>query len=213
MTLDANFTIEEDKMLKKILSYGLIGMLAIALLAGTAYVVLRPSRAQVWQEHRDAGVTASGQGYRGGQSVTVNAERGVTGGRGGQNGPGGGTDATDQGRQGRPTQSSGAALGTEKAVSADEWETVRGIATLTDHEVTVQTTDGEVIVGLGQAQYREEVGFTIDTGDEIVVNGFDEDGEFKACTVDNLTTGTSIVLRDEGGRPMWAGRGNLKNRP
>ena len=198
-------------MLKKVLSYGFIGMLVITLLAGTAYVVLRPSKAQVWQEHRDAGIAASEQGYRGGQSVTVNAERGVTSGRGDQNGRGSGTDAMDHGRQGKPAQSSGAALGTEKAVSTDEWETVRGIVTLTDHEVTIQTTDGEVIVGLGQAQYREEAGFTIDTGDEIVVNGFDEDGEFKACTVDNLTTGTSIVLRDEDGRPLWAGRGNLRN--
>ena len=43
------------------------------------------------------------------------------------------------------------------------------------------------------------------------MTGFYEDGEFKAGTVENLTTGETIVLRDEAGRPMWSGQGRLKN--
>jgi len=43
------------------------------------------------------------------------------------------------------------------------------------------------------------------------VTGFYEDGEFKAGTVENLTTGETIVLRDEAGRTMWPGQGRLKN--
>lgn len=200
-------------MLRKILSYGLIGVLAVALLGGAAYVVLRPSEAQAWQEHRDAGIAASGQGYRGGQAAAVNAASGANGGRGGKTGQSTGNSATNHGRQGTSARNPGVAPGAEKAVSAAGWETVRGVATLTEHEVTLQTTDGEIVVGLGQVAYREKAGFTIDTGDEIIVKGFEENGEFEACTVNNVTTGMSIVLRDESGHPLWAGRGNSSNQP
>ena len=42
------------------------------------------------------------------------------------------------------------------------------------------------------------------------MTGFYEDGEFKAGTVENLTTGETIILRDETGRPMWAGAGTAQ---
>ena len=78
-----------------------------------------------------------------------------------------------------------------------------------DDEITIQTAEGQVLVGMGQSAYRE--GFELKVGDEITVLGFHEDGEFKAGTVENLTTGETITLRDETGRPMWAGQGRLKN--
>ena len=78
-----------------------------------------------------------------------------------------------------------------------------------DGDITVETAEGEVLVGLGQASYRE--GFALKVGDKVSVTGFHEDGEFKAGTVENLTTGQTLVLRDETGRPGWAGRGLLKN--
>ena len=90
-----------------------------------------------------------------------------------------------------------------------EWETLTGEVTVVDGEITVQTAEGEVVVGLGQASCRE--GFALEVGDEVSVTGFYEDGEFKAGTVENLTTGETIVLRDEAGRPMWSGQGRLKN--
>ncbi|MEA3342023.1 MAG: hypothetical protein U9R15_18825, partial [Chloroflexota bacterium] len=85
-----------------------------------------------------------------------------------------------------------------------------GKVTAVDGDVTIQTAEGEVLVGMGPSAYRE--GFELAVGDEITVVGFHEDGEFKAGSVENLTTGESITLRDETGRPLWAGRGQLKNR-
>jgi hypothetical protein len=90
-----------------------------------------------------------------------------------------------------------------------DWETLTGEVTAVDGDLTVETAEGELLVGLGQASYRE--GFALGVGDEVSVTGFHEDGEFKAGTVENLTTGQTLALRDETGRPMWSGQGRLKN--
>jgi len=79
--------------------------------------------------------------------------------------------------------------------------------------VVVRTDDGrELLVGLGQSSYREAQGFALEVGDRVTVEGFYEDGEFKAGTLQNLATGEALVLRDTTGRPMWAGAGRGQNR-
>jgi hypothetical protein len=112
-----------------------------------------------------------------------------------------------QGANGRGQGSAG--QGRNEIVRAVEWETLTGIVTVVDSEITVQTAQGEILVGMGQSAYRESFG--LEVGDQVSVVGFYEDGEFKAGTVENLTTGETIVLRDETGRPMWAGQGQLRN--
>jgi len=94
-------------------------------------------------------------------------------------------------------------------MQAVEWEALTGTVLVVDNEVTIQTTEGEVLVGMGQSAYWES--FALEVGEEIAVIGFYEDGEFKAGTIENLTTGEMLVLRDENGRPMWSGQGRLKN--
>jgi hypothetical protein len=106
-------------------------------------------------------------------------------------------------------QNSGAGQGRNETARAVEWETLTGKVIGVDNEIAIQTDEGKVQVGMGQSAYRGS--FALEIGDEIVVLGFYEDGEFKAGTVENLTTGETIVLRDETGRPMWSGRGRLKN--
>ncbi len=112
-----------------------------------------------------------------------------------------------QGANGRGQGAAG--QGSNVVVGTVEWETVTGIVTVVDSEITVQTAQGEIVVGMGQSAYRES--FELAVGDQVSVLGFYEDGEFKAGTVENLTTGETITLRDETGRPMWAGRGQLRN--
>jgi len=104
---------------------------------------------------------------------------------------------------------SGAGQGRNETTRTVEWETLTGEVTAVDGEITIQTAEGEVVVGLGQAAYRE--GFALEVEDEVSVTGFHEDGEFKAGSVENLTTGETLVLRDETGRPMWSGQGRRKN--
>jgi hypothetical protein len=112
------------------------------------------------------------------------------------------------GARGQGTQSN--SLWNEAAPPS--WEIVEGAVVESGSELLVDTGDGEVLVGLGQEFYREGQGFHVAVGETVRVEGFYEDGEFKAGTVENLTAGTQIVLRDATGRPMWSGRGNNQNR-
>lgn len=179
-------------MFKKLLSYGVVGLLAVALLAGTVYILTRPAEAQAGQGQARAETPGRGDvGPRYGDESARGAPR---------NGAGRGD--RDQGAN---TRSAGNSSG------GVDWETVTGEVTAVDGEITVQTDDGQVVVGLGQSRFREEADFALEVGDEVSVTGFYEDGEFKAGTVENLTTGQTLALRDGAGRPIWAGRGQLKN--
>ena len=215
----------------RVLNYGIVGVLAVALLAGTAYILLNPTqvagqgptdgqgqgrgRSKVWEGNAETenGVAAYGQGQgrgNGGSGLEAPAQVAdgrseATQGRGASGGGAfGGAGAFDgSGRN------SGAGQGRNETVRNIEWETLTGKVSVVDHEVTIQTAEGQVLIGMGQSAYRE--GFALEVGDEITVLGFHEDGEFKARTVENLTTGETLTLRDETGRPMWAGQGDLKN--
>jgi len=213
-------------MVNKALSYGVVGLLATALLAGTVYILVRPADAQAGQGQDRIAEAGTRTGRRGGEERLSGWSGGqdaygrgaddgyVQGPRSGRtedsdrgNGLGGGERSTpEQGGYGRG-QGASADQGVGEPVEIGDWETVAGEAILADNEVIVQTAEGDVVVGLGQATYREEADFTLNTGDKVVVQGYYEDGEFKAGIVENLTTGRSIVLRDEYGRPMWSGRG------
>ncbi len=198
-------------MTKRVLNYGLVGVLAVALLAGTAYILLNPTQVQAGQgspggrgQGREAAVEWDGnepemfnQNAYGRSEVAQG--RGASG-----SGAFGGAGAFDGGGR-----ISGAGQGRNRTVRIVEWETLTGKVIVVDDEITIQTAEGQVLIGMGQSAYREDFG--LEVGDEITVLGFYEDGEFKAGTVENLTTGETIVLRDETGRPMWVGQGRLKN--
>ena len=188
--VDKGLGSRRPKMAKKLLGYGIVGLLALVLIAGTAYIVLSPSgaRADLGQSH----------------AVEASTETGLTQERGcGQSDTAGTGYRSDQGETspGDGTPNNGTL------------HTVRGVAVEADNDLVVRTKSGDLLVGLGPAHYREQAGFTVRIGDELEVSGFDDAEEFKAATIQNLTTGASIVLRDDGGRPMWAGQGNLRNQP
>jgi len=95
---------------------------------------------------------------------------------------------------------------------AADWETLEGVVVEAD-ELVIKTEGGHAVqVGLGPSQYRESQEFALQVGERVRVTGYWEDGEFKAGQVQNLDTGMSIVLRDESGRPMWAGQGRHNGR-
>jgi hypothetical protein len=75
-------------------------------------------------------------------------------------------------------------------------------------ELVIETADAQQVqIGLGPNQYREAQGFDLVLGEQLRVSGHWEDGEFKAGEVVKLESGERIVLRDQSGRPMWAGQG------
>ncbi len=204
-------------MTNKVFKYGIVGLLVVALLAGTGYILLNPTEAE-----GQGPIGGQGQG-RGRseiwQSSEGTADSGAAYGQGqqGQGRRNGGNEAQGQGQDAfggagafdGSGRNSGAGQGRNETVRTIEWKTLTGEVIIVDGEITIQTAEGQVLVGMGQSAYRE--GFRLEVGDEITVLGFYEDGEFKAGTVENLATGETIVLRDETGRPMWSGQGRLKN--
>ena len=53
--------------------------------------------------------------------------------------------------------------------------------------------------------YLLEQGFTAKVGDELTLVGFFEGDKFEVGQIANETTGQSMVVREESGRPLWAG--------
>ncbi len=93
-------------------------------------------------------------------------------------------------------------------VPAEEWITVNGVVQSLDGTVlTLGTGAGELIeVTLGQPGYWEAQSVSLAPGDAVVVEGFYEDeASLEARSLTLAATGQTVVLRDESGRPMWAG--------
>lgn len=116
-------------------------------------------------------------------------------------GQGNGRDAA--GRQG---QESGQA-NSEPEASVEEWLTYEGsVVALDDEGVTIATGDGqELAIKLGPPWYRESLDFSAEVGDRISVVGFYDEDHFEAGQVANQANGQTLILRDEDGRPLWAG--------
>ncbi|RLC74044.1 MAG: hypothetical protein DRJ03_21460 [Chloroflexi bacterium] len=202
----------------KVSSYGAVGLLVAALLGGAAYILLNPTEVQSQgpTDGQGRGRSEIAQGSAGtanGSTAYGQGQPGQGRGRGNE-----GAAAQGQGALGGESfdgegasdgRGQGQGQGRNATVRIVEWETLTGKVTAIDGDVTIQTAEGEALVGMGQSAYRE--GFDLAVGDEITVLGFHEDGEFKARSVENLATGETITLRDETGRPMWSGQGRLKN--
>lgn len=166
-------------MLKKIvLAVVLIGLVGLLVLGAV---------------NRTLAKTATDEGYGNGQ--------GAGNGNGGGQGNGGGS----QGNGG--SQAYGDGTGTGQA-QVDEWLTLTGAVTAVDADLlAVDTAGGEVLVENRGWWYAQEQGFAAQVGDQVTLTGFYENDAFEVGHIDNLTTGQSVTLRDENGRPMWAGRG------
>jgi hypothetical protein len=106
------------------------------------------------------------------------------------------------------TDAPGDGTGTGQA-QVDEWLTHSGTVTGIDASLlAVQLDSGELVEMIGRPwSFAQEQGFTAQVGDRLALVGFYENDDFEVGQIDNVTTGLSVVIRDEGGRPLWAGRG------
>ncbi len=196
----------------------LVVVLAITLVGGTGYL-LAQSNSEVTvnaagdlAQEGNGGQRGGGGNYSHGDTPVMNgdAQRGQ-----GASGQGRGQRLATQGAETGDGHGMGA--GSREPLSAGEghaedWETLVGVVLSLDGDLLLRTSSGdEVLVGLGPLTYEARADFALAVGDELSVLGFHEDGEFKAGTVENLTTGQTLLLRDETGRPMWAGNGQRKN--
>jgi len=183
-------------MLTKIAGIGLVVALAAALVAGSAYVLLRSAEAQAGYgppAHERGHIARQlGDDCRGGDGTGHAHGHGTTGeaGHGHADEAGHGHEACDDDQH-----------------PAETWLTVTGTVIALDHDLAIQTADGEMVVHLGPEWYWEAQGITLNAGDQVEVTGFYEGDDFEAGQIENLTTGQAVTLRDEVGHPLWAGHG------
>ncbi len=87
------------------------------------------------------------------------------------------------------------------------WVSLTGaISSISTEEMQVIIDSGEIISVADRAwRFALEQGFDPLSGDQVVLRGFFEEGAFEMAEINNLTTGQVVVLRDEFGRPLWAG--------
>jgi hypothetical protein len=106
------------------------------------------------------------------------------------------------------TSAPGDGTGTGQA-QVEEWLTLQGtVASVNADSLVVQTTGGEQVTVDNRAWwFAQDQGFTAQAGDQVTVVGFYEDGDLEVGQIDDLTSGQTVSIRDESGRPLWAGRG------
>ena len=122
--------------------------------------------------------------------------------RGGGQGSGQGGNGSGQSLNGDDHESS------ELGENEDHvWVTLSGtIFSLSSEEMQVVMDSGEIVNVADRGwRFALEGGFDPHSGDQVVLRGFFEDGAFETGEINNLSTGQVVVIRDESGRPLWAG--------
>jgi hypothetical protein len=115
-----------------------------------------------------------------------------------------GARGSSQEPAGAPGEASG---GGEVTIQA--WVMREGTVEAVDEELlTIALADGETMVIEGRAwSFAQEQAFLVNSGDQLSLEGFWEDGDFVVGHIKNITTGHTVLLREETGRPLWAGGG------
>ena len=193
----------EKTMLKKIvLATVLIGLIGI-LVAGA--VIRTMDKTTLVAE-------AHGPGYgRGNDEAGAYAVNGS-----GQNRDyGRGGNWGGYGSQGR-ADAPGDQTGTGQA-NVEEWLTLQGTVVSVDVDtLVVQTASGEQVTMENRPWwFAQEQGFSARVGDQVTLVGFYEGDDpstssghrFEVGQIDDVTNGQTVFIRDENGRPLWAGRG------
>ena len=97
----------------------------------------------------------------------------------------------------------------EALAYAQEWLTLEGsVSTIDSDELLVSLTAGSELLVDGRAwSFAQESGFTTSVDNSLQLNGFYDGDDFEVGSINDLSSGESILLRDESGRPLWAGNG------
>jgi hypothetical protein len=93
--------------------------------------------------------------------------------------------------------------------NVEEWLTLQGTAVSVDADtLVVQTVSGEqVTIENRPWRFAQEQGFSAQVSDQVTLIGFYEGDDFEVGQIDDTTNGQTVLVRDENGRPLWAGRG------
>ncbi|MBM3130021.1 MAG: hypothetical protein FJ009_15540 [Chloroflexi bacterium] len=85
---------------------------------------------------------------------------------------------------------------------------VGSAASVDENAMTVKLADSsQIVVENRPWWFAQEQKFAAQVGDQIKLTGFSYNGTFEPAKIENATTGKTVQLRDEYGRPGWSGRG------
>lgn len=192
-------------MLKKLV----IGILFVAL---TGVLIVGAVNRTV-AKSTNVNETSEGQGRGWARQQATDAElisnlegRGQPQGQGrGGNGQGNLANNPANGQQGQPNRGRQATAQAE----LQDWQVLEGTVTsLDDEQMTLETDAGEVTVTGRSWRFALEQGLALQAGEQVRVQGFYEDGEFAAGLIETPANRQSVAIREQGGRPLWAGGGN-----
>lgn len=95
----------------------------------------------------------------------------------------------------------------EPQAVAPEWVTYTGTVQSADSTgFDILTDAGEIIwVDSGNQYFVQNLGLSVQPGDVVTVTGYWMDDTLAAAQVTLASTGEVFVMRDEYGRPLWAG--------
>ncbi len=208
-------------MIKKIALWGSLVILTGALAAGaiirtSALAAGGEGSGQQRGQSAEARGSGGGQGNGGGQGQSSSRSQGGNRrgqGLGGSRGKSQGSNSAEQAQDGNRGGEQGQGQASSDSGEAVEWLAFEGIAASVDEDaLIVALADGGEVIVEGRAwRYAQEQGFAVSAGDPIWLDGFyDEYDDFEVAYIQNGVTQQAITLREESGRPMWAGgsRGN-----
>ncbi len=91
----------------------------------------------------------------------------------------------------------------------NEWVTLEGVvADIQDEALIVELSGGGELIVEGRAwSFAQELGFGIQIGNQVALGGFYEGDDFEVGKIIDQSSGYEVVLREVGGRPLWAGNG------
>jgi hypothetical protein len=196
-------------MIKKILGIGLLVGFAGVLIAGAVNRTLAKSGedghvAIANQDISGQAIQGSGRGLGNGNGQATHDD---------SEGFGGKQEQQFQLSQGNGYRGSGQAVGRDGDLTqAVEETSLQGeVAWLDDVALQVTLADGNMLELADRPwRFALESGFACQPGDSIEVTGFYDDyGVFEVIQLENLSSGQITYLRDESGRPLWAGRNRI----
>jgi hypothetical protein len=88
-----------------------------------------------------------------------------------------------------------------------DWIHLAGtVSSINTESLWVFTDQGDSLEITGRAwRYILEQGVDLMTGDQVVLEGFYEDGEYEVAIIKIPSSGVLLQVREETGRPMWSG--------
>jgi hypothetical protein len=128
-----------------------------------------------------------------------------SGGYQGDSSQGGDQGRSGQGNRGSKSAGSADTFG-EGQAQVDAWITIQGVVVNLDENELIVDGDGELITVANRPWwFAQEQGFNATPDDTVTLTGFYEDDAFEVGKITNNTTNESVLIRQENGRPLWAG--------